>query len=116
MGADFLSAAYPNQRIYERCGFKCAYCGIDGSKSFETFWHANFNVDHIKPLSKGGLDTDENKVLACRACNLYKGVTDCNSIAEAIEVVLRKKAQAEAWYKKHVLKLESVPKRGTVED
>jgi len=100
-----VSEAYPNQRIYEKCKFKCAYCGIDGSKNFTTFWHANFNVDHIKPISKGGADTDENKVLACRACNLYKGSTDCNSIAEATQVVEKKRAQAEAWYNKHVLQI-----------
>lgn len=99
-----MKEAYPNQGIYERYGFKCAYCGIDGSNNFEVFWLANFNIDHIKPVSKGGTDADENKALACRACNLYKGAADCNTIEEARQIVAQKKAQAEAWYKTYVLK------------
>lgn len=29
-------------------------------------------VDHIVPLSKGGADTDGNKLSLCRACHDYK--------------------------------------------
>jgi len=98
---------YPHQRIYERDNFKCRYCGWDGRKDFESWFIANFNVDHIKPKSLGGTDDDDNLVLACRACNLYKGKFECNTIDDAIKVVNERKAIAEAWYRKHVLKLES---------
>jgi 5-methylcytosine-specific restriction endonuclease McrA len=73
---------YPNQRIYERDNFTCRYCGWDGRKDFESWFIANFNIDHIKPQHLGHNDDDSNLVLACRACNLYKGRADCNSFEE----------------------------------
>jgi 5-methylcytosine-specific restriction endonuclease McrA len=98
---------YPNQQIYERDNFKCRYCGWDGLKDFESWFIANFNVDHIKPASLGGNNNAENLVLACRACNLYKGKVDCNSFEEARDLVNRKRAEAENWYRKNVLKIDS---------
>lgn len=32
-------------------------------------------IDHIQPVSKGGLNTLENLCLACRTCNEYKSDT-----------------------------------------
>jgi HNH endonuclease len=29
-------------------------------------------VDHIKPIARGGLDTENNLCLACELCNQYK--------------------------------------------
>ena len=64
--------AFPNQRIYERDKFKCRNCGFDGLKDFES------------SVSRGGSrDDDSNLVLACHACNSYKGNFDCNSFEEA---------------------------------
>jgi 5-methylcytosine-specific restriction endonuclease McrA len=42
---------------------KCVYCGSDD----------NIQLDHIIPLSKGGPDTIDNLVYACKQCNLSKG-------------------------------------------
>lgn len=100
--------AYPYQRIYERDNFTCQYCGFDGRKDFESWFVANFSVDHITPVSRGGSeDDDDNLALACHSCNLYKGSFPCNSIDDAIRVVNDRKAIAEKWYRKHVLKLDS---------
>lgn len=43
----------------------CVYCGksINGR---------DMAVDHITPISAGGLDTESNFVIACRACNSSK--------------------------------------------
>jgi hypothetical protein len=41
----------------------CVYCGSTGELSY----------DHLMPRSRGGPDTPENVVLACRACNSSKG-------------------------------------------
>lgn len=46
----------------QRC--KCYYCGCKLDK---------YHVDHVIPLSRGGSDGAENKVLACPDCNLSKG-------------------------------------------
>jgi hypothetical protein len=45
------------------CSNCCEYCG-----SIE-----NLSWDHIIPRSRGGQDTVENHVLACRRCNSSKG-------------------------------------------
>lgn len=42
--------------------------GCDRSKYFE-----DFDLDHITPRAKGGLDADENLQLLCRSCNSIKG-------------------------------------------
>ena len=99
-----MSDQYPDQSIYERYKFTCQYCGLDASKNFETWWHANLNIDHIQPKSRGGTNDETNLVVACRACNLYKGSTPCRSLDEAKKVVFEKRAQAERWFKKYVLK------------
>ncbi len=101
-----VKETYPNQRIYERDNFKCKYCGWDGLKDFDSWFIANFNVDHIKPKKFDGNEDDSNLVLACRACNSYKASFDCNSIEEAKELINRRKAIAENWYRKNVLKLD----------
>jgi 5-methylcytosine-specific restriction endonuclease McrA len=29
-------------------------------------------IDHIQPVAKGGVDTEDNLCLACELCNQYK--------------------------------------------
>lgn len=49
--------------VYARDGFVCTYCGTgDGP----------FEIDHIHPVSRGGLDTIDNLCVACRDCNRSK--------------------------------------------
>lgn len=48
--------------IFASFGDCCAYCGIDGK----------LTVDHVLPLSKGGLDEAGNVVPACLDCNCRK--------------------------------------------
>ena len=55
------------QRVYERDGYRCVYCGC-------TEEEMTLCVDHVIPLSQGGLTTDENLTTACAPCNNDKGV------------------------------------------
>jgi 5-methylcytosine-specific restriction endonuclease McrA len=49
--------------ILSRDSFTCVYCGdTDGP----------FEVDHVMPKSRGGLDVETNLVCACRSCNRSK--------------------------------------------
>ena len=49
--------------VFERDGEQCAYCGgTDGP----------FHLDHIHPVSKGGLTTLKNLTVACQLCNCSK--------------------------------------------
>lgn len=43
----------------------CYYCGVPLTQSTRT-------IDHVLPLSRGGTNSKENKVLCCRRCNISK--------------------------------------------
>ena len=69
-----------NLDIYTRDGFRCAYCGFDGS-TFETYRF--LQVDHINPL--GPRDDPANAVTACSYCNSCKGNDPCGSVTEGVD-------------------------------
>ena len=50
-----------------RAGHRCEYC-----RAPEVVFNFPFEVEHIIPVSGGGLDTESNWALACRSCNLRK--------------------------------------------
>jgi hypothetical protein len=53
------------QTLHGLTGSRCLYCGA-----------ASESIDHIHPLSRGGLSVTENCVPACLACNGSKGDSD----------------------------------------
>jgi hypothetical protein len=55
------------RRIRTRAGSHCEYC-----QTSEWLSGLPCEVDHIIPLSKGGLTTLDNLCLACASCNGYK--------------------------------------------
>lgn len=52
--------------IMKRDGFRCAICGRTADDGVK------LHVDHIKPISKGGLTVPENLRTLCQDCNLGK--------------------------------------------
>lgn len=46
--------------------FQCAHCGVTGDNRL------GFEVDHIKPMNKGGKSVPENLQILCRSCNRKK--------------------------------------------
>ena len=60
----FLYAAAPawsKRGVLRRDGHRCAYCGTTAE-----------TVDHLVPQSRGGANTWQNTVAACRRCNNVK--------------------------------------------
>ncbi|HEY7153712.1 MAG TPA: HNH endonuclease signature motif containing protein [Gemmataceae bacterium] len=55
------------QRIAERAGHRCEYCHAP-----EAVFNFPFEVEHVIPVARQGQDTDDNRCLACRSCNLHK--------------------------------------------
>lgn len=53
--------------VIERDWKGCVYCGAD------PFKHGDIEIDHVWPASRGGTDTVDNLVVACRRCNRSKG-------------------------------------------
>ena len=54
------------KNIFKRDKNKCQYCGKT---------NILLTIDHVIPKNKGGDDTWENLVSACKTCNLNKGNT-----------------------------------------
>ena len=54
--------------IYERDGFRCQICG-------KVFHQNVLEIDHIKPIAKGGKTTIDNLQTLCHDCNVKKGAT-----------------------------------------
>lgn len=58
--------AYSRQNVFKRDKYTCQYCSKKLSEKSAT-------IDHILPRSRGGVDTWENTVCCCVACNSRKG-------------------------------------------
>jgi hypothetical protein len=55
--------------IAERANHRCEYCHAP-----ELVFNFPFEVEHITPLSQQGTNDESNLALACRSCNLRKGI------------------------------------------
>ena len=64
---DLLNDVPPltNRNLFRRDNNMCLYCG-------DYLWGWELTRDHVIPVSRGGTDTWENVVTACRECNHYK--------------------------------------------
>jgi hypothetical protein len=54
-------------QVRQRAGYLCEYCHAS-----EQWQYVRFTVDHVMPLSLGGVDDLENLALACFHCNRRK--------------------------------------------
>lgn len=50
-----------------RAGHRCEYCHAP-----EVVFNFPFEVEHIIPMARGGMDIAANWALSCRSCNLWK--------------------------------------------
>lgn len=55
--------------LIKKNGNKCGYC-------FRRHYKKYLTLDHMQPLSKGGSDTKDNMILACKECNEVKADMD----------------------------------------
>lgn len=53
--------------VHKRDSFRCRYCGIDGTKSFDTW--LTLSWDHLLPKGHPNRDKLEFIVTACQFCN-----------------------------------------------
>lgn len=68
-GQRALMTSKLRQHIKERDNFTCKRCGV----SVEDEPHLLLEIDHIVPVSKGGLTTEDNLQTLCWRCNRSKG-------------------------------------------
>lgn len=55
------------ERVRQAAGFRCGYCHTQ-----QKYLGARLEIDHIKPLAKGGTDDESNLWLAWPICNGHK--------------------------------------------
>ncbi len=65
--AIYLTATL-RQRLIQADDHRCAYCHTSQANS-----GSPMVVDHLPPLSKGGVTAFDNLCFACYRCNLFKG-------------------------------------------
>lgn len=68
-GQRALMTSKLRQHIKERDGYTCKECGV----SIQDEPHLLLEIDHIVPVSKGGLTTEDNLQTLCWRCNRKKG-------------------------------------------
>ena len=80
---------FNNKCKCEICGIKAHYAKTDGNYfrlyHYDKFTNSEvvFNIDHIKPKSKGGKDSLDNLQLTCVICNSNKS----NIIVEKLPII-----------------------------
>lgn len=60
-----MNPHYPS--VAGRARHRCEYC-----QAPEAVFNFPFEVEHVIPTCRGGVDVESNLCLACRACNLRK--------------------------------------------
>jgi hypothetical protein len=53
--------------VHIRDGFRCRYCGLDGTKNFENWLHLSW--DHLLPKGHPNRDDEKFIVTSCLFCN-----------------------------------------------
>ncbi|WP_165609371.1 HNH endonuclease [Mycobacterium alsense] len=75
-GAERADAGITYEALRERDGSKCCHCGLE--MSFETLKKGEYEprratIEHVIPISRGGLHIWDNVALACWECNIRRG-------------------------------------------
>lgn len=66
------------RKIYAMASGHCAYCGCE-------LPYSNMQVDHVVSLERGGSDTLDNMLPACRSCNHYKSTLTLDDFRDSVE-------------------------------
>src|SRR5581483_6786154 len=67
--------------VYERDDYTCQYCGL-------RLGEEQRSIDHLVPVSRGGLDEITNYITACRSCNSRKKDIPLEEFAKRINIVV----------------------------
>jgi len=87
------------EKIYERDGYKCVYCGST----------ENLSIDHRIPQKYGGNNSEKNLVTACKKCNSSKNCRLEDSLREQVINLSGWKPKGKAIdYEKKVSELEEL--------
>lgn len=80
------------ERVRREAQDRCGYC-----QSRQEYIWGILEIEHIIPLSQGGLDSEENLWLACRPCNLYKSSQTKAADPDTGEIVALFNPRTQLW-------------------
>lgn len=69
------------EEVLKRDNYTCLFCNREFDKS-------ELTLDHLIPLSKGGLDEMINYVSCCRECNNRKADTSLHEFASSVNILI----------------------------
>jgi hypothetical protein len=67
---------WPDWKIYTDYRCTCVYCGFSGAGTDKFHSWRQLAIDHLVPVSNGGRNDPDNKVVSCHRCNTMKGCFD----------------------------------------
>ena len=73
--------------VHQRDGWKCVYCGWDGSASFENW--VFLSRDHLLPKGDPKREDPDYIVTACRFCNEVKQAPSKNVVGKTKEEIIK---------------------------
>lgn len=79
-------------RVYEKYGGRCAYCG-------QPIAYKEMQIDHMEPLARGGADEEANFMPSCRICNHYKHTLTVEGFREQIGLLTKRLIERVYIYK-----------------
>jgi len=95
-----MNPHYPQVAL--RAGHRCEYCHAP-----EAVFNLPLEVEHIVPITRGGVDITTNRALACRSCNLYKATHVNGRDPDSDEVVRLFHPREDQWEDHFQVALES---------
>jgi len=72
------SVPYTDREIFQRDGWRCHLCGKRIREDLPRTHPDGATIDHLVPLSLGGVDEPHNLAAAHWRCNQAKGVRPAN--------------------------------------
>ena len=101
--------------VHQRDGFKCRYCGLDGTLSFGAW--LSLSWDHLLPKDNPNRNDVDFIVTACMFCNtadnryfeqaikrglIFEGKTPDELVEQRLSYVLKTRSSYEAFWSEHV--------------
>lgn len=101
--------------VHKRDGFKCRYCGLDGTQSFANW--LSLSWDHLLPKGYPNRDNSDYIVTACMFCNTadnryfdqaqkrglrFDGLTPDELVAQRLNYVEKTRKSYQAFWEENV--------------
>ena len=78
--------------VIRRDGFRCVYCGLDGTSALSNWLHLSW--DHLLPKGHSSRDDERFLVAACRFCNEVHNRTASDVNGKTAEQIVALKKEA----------------------